>query len=172
MAQNMEAIEAFLEDEVAAYGYDLVAIQWVSEHSRQTLRVFIDFPEGVSGTAGDEPKFIQLADCAKVNRALADLEDLDALVDGAYNLEVSSPGVDRPLRKRRDFERFSGSRVRIRTRELVEGRRRFLGTLVGIEGDDIEVVTESEQKSFVIALADILKANLKPAPAEVFKQDR
>ena len=112
-----------------------------------TLRVFIDRPEGVD-----------LSDCERVTAHLRDLLEM-------YSLEVSSPGLDRPLTKPEHFRRFLGRRVRVRTREEIEGRRSFTGTLTA--ADERSVCVDPGGGSVEIPLDRVRRSNLVPEPPEV-----
>jgi ribosome maturation factor RimP len=112
-----------------------------------TLRVFIDRPEGVD-----------LGDCERVTAHLRDLLEM-------YSLEVSSPGLDRPLTKPEHFRRFLGRRVRVRTREDIAGRRSFTGTLTA--ADERSVCVDPGGGSVEIPLDRVRRSNLVPEPPEV-----
>lgn len=123
-------IERELESRVQALGYELVDVRWGGSGRRPSLKVRIDRP---GSTAGEG---VTVNDCAKVSRALEPwLDEREDLPD-RYVLEVSSPGVDRPLLRDRDFERFRGERVAIKGRDVLAGRaRRLEGELLGLEED-------------------------------------
>lgn len=141
--------EAILEPLLEQEGLALVDCAFVREQGGWVLRVFIDKGEGIS-----------IEDCARVSREFGDLLDVEDIIPIPYRLEVSSPGLDRPLKKEADFVRFSGKRVRIKTRDPVAGRRNFRGLLVGCGGNGVQVEVDGEV--FVIPLGAILKANLEP----------
>ncbi len=107
-------------------GLELVYVQYRRESSGRVLRVFIDKSGGIS-----------LEDCTRVSRQLSDILDVNLEDLGPYNLEVSSPGADRPLGKPEDFERFRGQTVRIRTLQPIGGRKNFKGILNGITADGV-----------------------------------
>ena len=134
-----------LERTVPALGYELVDVEW-SPRSR-LLRVFIDKPQGVD-----------VEDCARVSNHLTRLfavEDIDF-----ERLEVSSPGLDRPLTKLADYARFAGEEAELRLRAPVEGRRKVKGVLRGIEGEAVLVETASGTET--VAFGDIGRARLVP----------
>jgi ribosome maturation factor RimP len=93
----------------------------------------------------------------RVSRELSELLDAQDIVEGSYTLEVSSPGINRPLKKPEHFRRFTGKRVRIRTRDMIEGRRSFLGTLSEVTGERIKI--EVEGKQYEIPFSTIEKSN-------------
>ena len=118
-----ERLTALLEPLVADLGYELVLLEFSPHKGAASLRLFIDAPGGVG-----------LADCERVSREVAAKLDVEDPIPQSYQLEVSSPGLDRPLSRARDFARFTGSEVRLQLKEPVQGRRRFRGRLMGIEG--------------------------------------
>ncbi|MCU0841665.1 MAG: ribosome maturation factor RimP [Thiobacillaceae bacterium] len=137
-------IQALIEPTVTGLGYELVALERVG---RGLLRLYIDKPDG-----------IVVDDCVRVSNQLT---RLFAVENVDYDrLEVSSPGLDRPLVKAADYARFAGERAQLRLRLPVEGRKRFLGLLLGIEGDRVRLRTEAGEAQF--ALADIESARLAP----------
>ena len=129
MKSNPE-IDREMEARVEALGYELVEVHWGGSGRRPSLRVRVDRPGSTAGHG------VSVDDCAKVSRALEPWLDERADLPDRYVLEVSSPGVDRPLLKDRDYERFRGERVAIKGREVLAGRaRRLEGELLGLEGD-------------------------------------
>ncbi|MDE2322348.1 MAG: ribosome maturation factor RimP [candidate division NC10 bacterium] len=131
-------------------GLELVDVEFRREASGWTLRLYLDKRDGVT-----------LGDCQRVSEELSDLLDVENLIDHPYTLEVSSPGLNRPLRRESDFLRFAGQRARVTTSQAVAGQRRFLGVLRGYE--DGRVLLEREDGSIVlIPYALISKARLDP----------
>ena len=146
----MAALAGIVESTLAGLGYEMVDSQ-VSNHGR-LLRIFIDRPEG--STAG-----ITVEDCAGVSRHLTRLFAVEGI--DYDRLEVSSPGLDRPLRKAADFARFAGSKVEVRMRTPdASGRRRFTGLLRGADGDVATV--EVEGRDVALKVDDIERARLVP----------
>jgi ribosome maturation factor RimP len=129
-------------------GVELVHVEFYREPSGRILRLYLDKPGGVT-----------LDDCAMVSRQLSDILDAALDTQGAYRMEVSSPGLRRPLGKQSDFERFRGSPVKIRTIEPIDGRKNFTGTLNGVTGATVQLVVE-DNKTVDIMFADIVKAHL------------
>lgn len=130
MASPVSEVTAQMEERVAALGFELVELEWAGSRRRPIIRLRVDRPEGEGSITIDE--------CAVVSRGLEVwLDDLEDLPE-RYVLEVSSPGVERPLVRRRDFERFAGHEVALKgDGPLLEGRpRRLEGVLVGIAGED------------------------------------
>jgi ribosome maturation factor RimP len=124
-----------IEPIVAGYGLELVDASLVGGGARRRLNVILDTPAGDGRVTIDE--------CAAVSRELGNALDVAEAVDGAYVLEVSSPGVDRILSREKDFERVLGRRVAVETREPIEGRRRFRGELTEFGDGGLRVETDS-----------------------------
>jgi len=142
---------------VDGLGYDLVDLQWLHEGGHWVLRALIDHPEhsanAVTGGVG-------LDDCARVSHAVSAELDVADAIHVAFHLEVSSPGLDRPLKRESDFRRFVGKKARIRTRHPVgESRRNFSGTLVGAEGGKVRIDVDGQ--TYEIPVDDVEKANLQ-----------
>jgi len=144
-----ERIEALIEPALTAMGYELVGVEYAPLGHGGTLRVYIDKPGGVT-----------LDDCERVSHQVSGVLDVEDPIHSRYDLEVSSPGVERPLFRAGHYARFAGSRVRIRTFAPIEGQRNFSGVLRGVIGD--EVLLEEEGRTVRIALSNIAKAHLAP----------
>jgi ribosome maturation factor RimP len=138
-----------LEPTVVRLGYELSDLELRLGGKGGLVRVFIDKPEGVG-----------LADCERVSEAVSALLDVEDPVPGHYDLEVSSPGLDRKLTKVEHFQRFAGETVKVKTRFPIEGRRRFRGKLVSADEDRILVEVDGE--SHTLELATIDTARLVP----------
>jgi ribosome maturation factor RimP len=122
-------MENELEERVEDLGFELVEVQWAGSRNRPIIRVRIDHPDSVPGEGG-----VAVDECATVSRALEPWLDDHEEVPERYVLEVSSPGVDRPLHKDRDFRRFRGERVAVKGHDELAGRaRRLEGELLGME---------------------------------------
>jgi ribosome maturation factor RimP len=158
----MKKIDALQIGEVArpvveGQGYELVETEWKHELGSWVLRVFIDREGGIS-----------LDDCTRVSRELSTVLDVDPTLEGApaYTLEVSSPGLNRPLKREADFRRFLGKKARIRTRHPVgeepdANRRNFAGTLVSVEaGPPAKVRIDVGDRMFDVPVDDVEKAHL------------
>jgi len=146
IAQKAEAILAPL---LEAEGLSLVDISFKWERGGWVFRVLIDKKEGVT-----------LDDCALISREFGQLLDVENIIPTSYRLEVSSPGLDRPLKKEADFIKYAGRRVRIKTKDPVSGRRNFRGDLIGCAEGKVTVKVEGSEV-FAIPLSSILKANLE-----------
>ncbi len=153
MESTAERVAQVVEFAVEAEGYALVDVEIKGGSGGRVLRLFIDKPgEGIT-----------LGDCQRVSRLLGPMLDVENIIEGRYYLEVSSPGVNRRIRKREDFEKFVGSKVKIHTHSPVDGRRKFTGVIEGVEKGDIIVRSESSGTDSVsrVPLAAIDKANLQ-----------
>lgn len=138
-----------LEPTVMRLGYELSDLEVKLGGPNGAVRVFIDKPEGIG-----------LDDCEKVSLAVSALLDVEDPLPGQYRLEVSSPGLDRKLTKREHFQRFEGATVKVQMRVALEGRRRFRGTLVASDSENIVVDVDGE--SHVLPIATIDTARLVP----------
>jgi ribosome maturation factor RimP len=138
-----------LEPVVAALGYELLEIEWGSAGRSSLIRVYIDRTDGGG---------IGLDDCERASRSIGAVLDASDPVGTEYQLEVSSPGFDRPLRTAEHFARFEGSEARIELAAPIEGRRRFRGRLGPVEGG--EVTIEVDRKVWKLPIAGISKARL------------
>ncbi len=147
-------IEPVLEPE----GIELVDIEFKLERGRWILRLYIDTPQGVT-----------LDDCELVSRQIGALLDIKDPIEHRYVLEVSSPGINRVLRKERDFRLFAGSPVRIRTRRKLTGRRNFQGILKGMENSAI--ILEVDGARLEIDPKTVEKANLDLSEDDLFRKD-
>lgn len=130
-----------------AENFELVHVEYVTFNREKIVRFFLDKPGGIT-----------LDDCAYASRQLGDLIDVYIEEIGRYRLEVSSPGPNRPLKKKEDFVRFKGSRIKIETAELIENRKKFTGILQIVNNDS--VVIEVDGKSVEIKDHAISKAML------------
>jgi ribosome maturation factor RimP len=131
-------------------GYELVGVEYFSRgKAGRLLRVYIDRQEGIT-----------VDDCAAVSRQLSAMLDVEDPIAENYELEVSSPGLDRPLIRPEDFVRFAGERVRVRLSRPLEGRRNFEGTLIGLAEGRVELAVD--EKAFHLVLDDIDSARLVP----------
>jgi ribosome maturation factor RimP len=135
-----------MEPTVGQLGYELVAVELTTVLGRRTLRVSVDRPGGM-----------KMGDCSKVNRALSPLLDVEDPLTGAFDLEVSSPGDERPLQKPEDFARFVGYTAKIRL-EKGDGRRRFKGQLLGLDGDKLRLRVDGTEH--LVAFSQVERAHL------------
>lgn len=150
MRQDPFNLRDLLEPAVAALGCELVGIEYHPSGKHSLLRIYIDRPEGVT-----------VDDCSAVSYQVSGLLDVEDPIPGHYTLEVSSPGLDRPLFGARDFDRFAGHEVKIRTRFPVAGQRNFRGLLQGMQGQQV-VVDEQDGRRVELPLDQIEQARLVP----------
>ena len=132
-------------------GLDLIfwGLEYTPAGKNSLLRVYIDAPEGVT-----------VDDCARVSHQVSGLLDVEDPISEHYSLEISSPGMDRPLYTLEQFEQFAGHTVQLRLRTPFEGRRKFKGILNGVEGDDVLLVVDNHEYLLPHDLID--RANLVP----------
>ncbi|QER42062.1 ribosome maturation factor RimP [Thermodesulfobacterium sp. TA1] len=144
-----EKIRELVEIPIIKKGLELVDLEWRRERNGWVLRLFIDKPGGVT-----------IGDCAKVSEMVGKILDKEDLIHRSYNLEVSSPGIERPLVKKEDFERFRGEKAKVVLKTPLEGRKNFSGIILGIEEDFL--LLEIDQKVWRLPLNEVKKANLQP----------
>ena len=128
------AVEGFARPIVDDLGLELVEVEFRRESAGWILRLFIDREGGVS-----------IDDCASVSRQVSAYLEVEDLIDHAYNLEVSSPGLERPLKKREDFVRFSGRKARIKLKDPVDGQRVFIGLLGSVDENILTLDVDGRQ---------------------------
>ena len=162
MAVDLDQVRAIIERVASSQGLEVVEVELRGGGKARMLRIFIDKPNGVTHE-----------DCASVSREVGTIVDVeDAMPGGPYTLEVSSPGLDRKLSRPADFERFQGSRVKLTTRDEVNGNRHFEGRLERFESGRLTLDMAEARKKFrpkessvqklEIELANVEKANLVP----------
>jgi ribosome maturation factor RimP len=147
-AKPVRDLTPLFEPVVESMGYELVGVEFQGAGGHGTLRVYIDREEGVS-----------LDDCAAISHQISGILDVEEPIKQAYDLEISSPGIDRPLFKLADFERFVGNTAKIKMAVALEGRKNFKGRLQGV-ADDRMIVIEVDGEDFRLPYADIARANL------------
>ena len=130
-------------------GYELVGIEYVRAGKHSTLRVYIDQEAG-----------ILVDDCAAVSRQIGALMDVEDPITNEYTLEVSSPGLDRPLFSAKQYAEFIGDQVKVQLRMPIQNRRRWKGVIEGVEGEIISINVDGTVERF--ALSNIQKANIVP----------
>ena len=147
----LERVRSLALPIVGELGLDLVEVEFQREAGGWILRLYVDKRGGVT-----------LRDCQQVSEELNDLLDVENLIDHPYSLEVSSPGLNRPLSREVDFLRFVGQRARVITSQAIGGQRRFLGVLKGYEGG--QIMLEREDGTVVVIPHTLIsKARLAPA---------
>jgi ribosome maturation factor RimP len=149
VASREQKIETLLEPTVQALGFELWGLEYLSQGRHTLLRLYIDGEEGVT-----------VDDCAEVSRHVSGILDVEDPITGEYTLEVSSPGVDRLLFRLDHYPAYVGEWIELRLRSPYEGRRKFKGTLKGIEGED--VVVQVDDHEFLLPHSAIERAQVKP----------
>ena len=145
----LEKIEKIIEPILNGLGYEFVAGQFVNEAGGQILRIYIDSENGIS-----------LGDCRKASRAVEDIIEVEELITQKYRLELSSPGLDRPLRKKNDFVKFKGKEIKLESKCAIDGRKRWRGELVDLIND--EVLINVDGQLYKIPFDEVYKAKLVP----------
>ena len=146
---DREAIGKVIERVAVREGLELVHWEAVGPRNNFVLRIYIDKPGAVSH-----------GDCQAVSNQVGTLLDIEDLIPNRYVLEVSSPGIERDLYKRADYERFSGSRVKVKTSQPIDGQRNFRGKLIGIVGDSVSLDADGRGQ-MEIPYEQIVKANIE-----------
>ncbi len=149
MATARDKLHDLLAPVVEGLGYELVGIEYLPQGRHSLLRVYIDQEEGIT-----------LDDCEQVSRQISAVMDVEDPLRGHYSLEISSPGLERPLFVEEHYIRFAGNRAFVRTSFPIDGRRKFEGILKGVDGED--VVVEIGEELFRLPLVQIDKAHLIP----------
>jgi ribosome maturation factor RimP len=163
MRKDLEDLWLLAEPYVRDAGFDLIEVQFGREQRGAVLRLFIDRPAGGQGAnagSATNPTLISVDDCERVSRDVSAALDVADKILYEYQLEVSSPGLDRPLRRERDFARFVGESARVRLEVGVEGRRNFSGTIRGAKDGHVEIACDG--RSYELPIDDIVRANLVP----------
>ena len=137
------------EPVISGMGYELIEIEHFPNPKHGVLRLYIDKEGGVD-----------VEDCSNVSRQISALIDVEDPVSGQFNLEISSPGLDRPLRRVKDFQRFTGSLVKIKTVVPMDGQRNFKGRLLKADDDVLVIETDTEEISMPMSAVD--KARIVP----------
>lgn len=144
----MQDLTALFEPVVESMGYELVGIEFHSSEHHGVMRVFIDHENGIT-----------VDDCARVSRQISAVIDVEDPIEMAFDLEVSSPGINRPLFKLSDFEKFTGKTAKIKLGVALNGRKNFSGVLQGID-DNQQVIIDVDNEIYELPYPDIAKANL------------
>jgi len=151
LSTKFAQLEELIRPVVEGLGFEFWGLEYLSLGKDSVLRVFIET---------DAEKGIDVEDCATVSRQVSAIMDVEDPISGEYNLEVSSPGLDRPLFELSQYQRFMGSVVSLRLRVPFDGRRKFKGQLTGIEGDEVVLLVDNEE--YLLPIELIEKANIVP----------
>ncbi|HVZ92611.1 MAG TPA: ribosome maturation factor RimP [Rhizomicrobium sp.] len=143
----MSHLEPILEPAIEAAGYRLVRLRLMGGKTK-TLQIMAERPDGT----------MNVEDCARLSRALLDFLDRETPLEGDFELEVSSPGIDRPLTRLMDYRRWAGHEAKIELSAPIDGRKRFRGKLLGLDGN--EVAIESDGKRLTVPFRNVAEAKL------------
>ena len=152
MSDKATEIAGLLAPTVKALGLELLGVEFLASGGNALLRLYIEAPE----------RHVAIEDCEAVSREISAVLDVNDPISSQYTLEVSSPGIDRPLFTLAHFGRFVGEQVKVALRLPQDGRRRLQGRIVGIEGSKIAIAEEGKAEPFVVAHDNIEKARLVP----------
>jgi ribosome maturation factor RimP len=147
---DIQGLSRIIEPEVNHLGYDLVRVAMIGGSSDPTLQVMAE---------RRDTRQLDLSDCERISRRLSDVLDLCDPIEGSYRLEVSSPGIDRPLTRLKDYADWAGNEARITLREPRGDRKHFSGTLEGLDGDTVKLRGKDGQH-YALAFSDIASAKL------------
>ena len=147
---ELAGLERLIEPEVKRLGYDLVRVQMIGGSSDPTLQIMAERPD---------TRQLDIADCECISRRLSEVLDAADPIEGSYRLEVSSPGIDRPLTRLKDFRDWAGHEARITLLEARDGRKQFTGTLGGVDEEQIRV-TDKQGGEHSLPFAEISAAKL------------
>jgi ribosome maturation factor RimP len=137
-----------IEPVLTSYGVELVDVEYRRERGRWVLRIYLDKEGGIT-----------LNDCSEISGEVGALIEVNGLINHPYTLEVSSPGLNRPLKREKDFTRNIGKLVRVRTKEAIDGQKNFVGELLHYERDKIVILIEGKEKT--IPFPVLMKTNLE-----------
>lgn len=152
MESGSDRIRQLAEPIAAELGLEVLDIELLGNAPRQVLRIYLD--------SSSEGRTVTVADCETISRRMADVLDAEEPLAGRYMLEVSSPGVNRPLRKPEHFRRVVGGRVRIRLIEPRDGVRNYVGRLQALDGTNLKIVADDGRES-IIDLEEVERANFE-----------
>lgn len=127
---------------IEGMGFELVRVRLMSSTKSKTLQIMAERPEGG----------IEVDECAEISTAVSAILDVEDPIEDEYTLEVSSPGIDRPLTRLKDFATFEGYEAKIETTEMIDGRRRFKGMLAGVEGDEVLLTLDEQGEDVTVGL--------------------
>lgn len=128
--QLEQQVDSLIADALLAQGYAIVRIKFSDGEKNRTLQIMAE---------RTSDKMLNLDDCTQINRLVSDILDVEDIIASEYNLEISSPGIDRPLVRREDFDLYKDNLIKLTVQSAIDGRRRFKGTLLGIAEDVITV---------------------------------
>ena len=147
---DVGSLSRIIDPEVRALGYDLVRVAMIGGSSDPTLQVMAERPD---------TRQLDIADCERISRRLSEVLDMCDPIEGSYRLEVSSPGIDRPLTRPKDYSDWAGHEARISLTEPRGERKQFAGTLEGLDGENVKILGKDGQ-SYGFPLSAIASAKL------------
>lgn len=134
---------------IQSMGYELIGVEMFPEGGRKVFRIYIDSPKGIT-----------VDNCSQVSYQVSAMFDVEDPIQGHYNLEVSSPGIDRPLFEIDHFKKQIGNRVRIRLQRAIGNRKQYKGLLQRVEGENIYLLVEGIEQEVMLPFSEIEKANV------------
>ena len=146
---RQDKLTQLLRPAVEGLGYELVGVEHLPMGKHTVLRIYIDSPDGIT-----------VSDCSEVSHQVSGVLDVEEPIKGAFTLEVSSPGIDRPLFNFEQFKQFVGSKVKLKLYHSMEGKRKITGAIESIEGDDINIKDADSDTTYQLQIDDIDKANI------------
>lgn len=164
MADKATDIAALLSPTVQSLGLELLGVEYLPAPGGAVLRLYIDLPEAEAAAGEGEPRHVGIEHCEAVSREVSAQLDVEDPISGHYTLEVSSPGVDRPLFTPAQCARFLGEQAKVVLKLPQDGRRRFQGRIAAVDGDrvDFEIEAKPENATLSVAFDNIEKARLVP----------
>ncbi|MCW8127775.1 ribosome maturation factor RimP [Microbulbifer halophilus] len=150
MTSKREQLEELLAPVVESLGCELWGVEYQTHGRNALLRIYIDSEDGVA-----------VEDCEKVSRQASAVLDVEDPISGRYTLEVSSPGLDRPLYKLNQYERFVGAQIEVRLRMPLDGQRKWRGLLAGVEGEEVVLRVDGENE-YLLPVDSIERAKVIP----------
>jgi len=146
---RQDKLTQLLRPAVEGLDYELVGIEHLPMGKHTVLRIYIDSPNGIT-----------VKDCSDVSHQVSGVLEVEEPIKGQFTLEVSSPGIDRPLFNFEQFKKFVGSKVKLKLYHAIDGKRKITGVIESIEGDDINVKDAESEQIFQLQMDDIDKANI------------
>lgn len=149
MSANQDKLTQLLRPAVEGLGYELVGIEHLPMGKHTVLRIYIDSSDGIT-----------VDDCSRVSHQVSGVLEVEEPITGQFTLEVSSPGIDRPLFNFEQFKEFVGSKVKLKLYHAIEGKRKIVGLIESIDGEDIVIKEADSDNNFQLQMDDIDKANI------------
>lgn len=149
MSNRQDKLTQLLRPAVEGLGYELVGVEHLPMGKHTVLRIYIDSADGIT-----------VDDCSQVSHQVSGVLEVEEPIKAQFTLEVSSPGIDRPLFSFEQFKQFVGSKVKLKLYHAIEGQRKIIGLIDSVEGDDIIVLDTDSDTRFQLQIDDIDKANI------------